>query len=124
MPCITGTGVSRLKELTIEHDWDAAPPAAAVSAAQPWDLLGLQQVKWPGSSLPDNLPFQWVEKEYMLQSEYDEMLANPNGFTIKKLWPRIATTLEPLSRLSQMSRTHSLTALYQIPTLYPVSLEE
>ena len=25
----------------------------------------------------------------MLQSEYDEMLADPNGFAIKKLWPRI-----------------------------------
>jgi hypothetical protein len=91
-----------LKELTVEHDWDAAPPAAAVSAAQPWDLLGLQQVKWPGRSLPDNLPFQWVEKEYMLQSEYDEMLADPNGFTVKKLWPRISTTLEALSRFSRV----------------------
>ena len=93
-----------LKELTIEHDWDAAPPAAAVSAAQLWDLLGLQQVKWPGNNLSDNLPFQWVEKEYMLQSEYDEMLADPNGFAVKKLWPRIATTMEPLSILYQTSR--------------------
>ncbi len=90
-----------LKELTIQHGWDAAPPAAAVSAAQPWDLLGLQQVKWPGRTLADELPFQWVEKEYLLQSEYDEMLANPNAFAVTKLWPRIATTMEPLGRLSQ-----------------------
>jgi hypothetical protein len=90
-----------LKELTIQHNWDAAPPAAAVGAAQPWDLLGLQQVKWPGRALSDELPFQWIEKEYMLQSEYDEMLADPNGFAVKKLWPRIASTMEPLGRLSQ-----------------------
>jgi hypothetical protein len=94
----------KLKELTVEHDWDAAPPAAGVSAAQPWELLGFQQVKWPGYSLADNIPFQWVEKEYMLQNEYDEMLADPNGFAVKKLWPRIATTMEPLGRLFQMSK--------------------
>ncbi len=97
--------LAKLKEVTIQHDWDAAPPAAGVSAAQPWDLLGLQQVKWPGNTLGDNIPFQWVEKEYMLQSEYDELLADPNGFAIKKLWPRIAATMEPFSRLYQMSKT-------------------
>lgn len=97
--------LASLKELTVEHDWDAAPPVGAVNAAQPWDLLGIQQVKWPGRALPDNLPFQWSEKEYMLQNEYNEMLADPNGFAIKKLWPRIATTLEPLSRLFDMGKT-------------------
>ncbi|MCR4393765.1 MAG: hypothetical protein NUV31_05260 [Dehalococcoidales bacterium] len=96
-----------LKELTIEHDWDAAPPPASVNAARPWEILGIQQVKWPGGALKENQPFQWVEKEYMLQSEYDEMLADPNGFTLKKLWPRIATTLEPLSRLTQMGKSFS-----------------
>jgi hypothetical protein len=96
--------LQKLKEVTIQHDWDAAPPAAGVSAAQPWDLLGFQQVKWPGGSLGENIPFQWVEKEYMLQNEYDELLADPNGFAVKKLWPRIATTMGPLGRLFQMSR--------------------
>jgi hypothetical protein len=107
-----------LKELTIEHDWDAAPPPASVNAAQPWDILGLQQVKWPGGALTENQPFQWVEKEYMLQSEYDEMLADPNAFTLKKLWPRIATTLEPLSRLFQMGKSMPLLPLsnsYSLP---------
>ncbi len=100
-----------LKESTIEHDWDAAPPPASVNSARPWDILGIQQVKWPGGALTENQPFQWVEKEYMLQSEYAEMLADPNGFTITKLWPRIATTLEPFSRLIQMSKSMPLLPL-------------
>jgi hypothetical protein len=91
-----------LKEMTVKHDWDAAPPAGSVGAAKPWDILGVQQVKWPGGALTDDLPFQWVEGECLLQSEYDEMLANPNRFAISKLWPRIATTLEPFGRLSQL----------------------
>ena len=96
-----GKRLQAIKTVTIEHDWDAAPPAAAVGAARPWELLGMQQVKWPGGGLRDDMPFQWVEKEYMLQNEYDEMLANPNAFAINKLWPRISRTLEPLSQLFQ-----------------------
>jgi hypothetical protein len=106
-----------LKELTIEHDWDAAPPVGAVGAARPWELLGIQQVKWPGGALAENLPFQWVEKEYMLQSEYGEMLADPNRFAIHKLWPRIATTLEPLSRLAGIGNSLPLLPLSDPYTL-------
>jgi hypothetical protein len=36
--------LAKLKEVTIQHDWDAAPPAAGVSAAQPWDLLGFNKL--------------------------------------------------------------------------------
>jgi len=38
----------------------------------------------------------------MMQDEYDEVLADPNGFAVKKLWPRISTTLAPISGMSQM----------------------
>ncbi len=106
-----------IKTVTIEHDWDAAPPVAAVVAARPWELLGVQQVKWPGGGLRDDLPFQWVEKEYMLQSEYDEMLANPNIFAVQKLWPRVATTMEPFSRLLQLGAKISLLPLSDPYTL-------
>jgi len=90
------------KETIIKHDWDAAVPFGSIAPAKPLELLGIQQIKWPGGALPDDRPFQWVEKEYMLQDEYDEMLANPNAFAIKKLWPRVATTLAPISGMFQM----------------------
>ena len=66
------------------------------------EILGIRQFKWPGGGLPDDQPFQWVEGEYMMQDEYDEVLADPNGFAVKKLWPRISTTLAPISGMSQM----------------------
>ena len=89
------------KETTVKHDWDAAPPFGSIAPAKPLDILGIQQIKWPGGALPDDRPFQWVEGEYMLQDEYDEVLANPNRFAIQKLWPRVATTLAPISDISQ-----------------------
>jgi hypothetical protein len=61
----------------------------------------MTQLKWPGGGLPPDRPFQYVEGEYMLQDEYDEVLADPNGFTVKKLWPRVATALAPASAMAQ-----------------------
>lgn len=89
------------RDATLEHDWDAAPPAGPVPAAQPLELLGVKQLAWPGGAIADNLPFQWIEGEYMMQEEYDELLADPNGFTVKKLWPRVSNTLTPVSEMLQ-----------------------
>ena len=89
------------KETTIKHEWDAAPPATALLPARPLEIMGMQQFKWPGGGLKEDQPFQWVEGEYMMQDEYDEMLADPNGFTVKKLWPRISSTLAPISGMAQ-----------------------
>jgi hypothetical protein len=90
------------KERTIEHNWDAAVPFGSLLPVRPLEIMGMKQVKWPGGDLGDDQPFQWVEGEYMMQDEYDEVLADPNGFTVKKLWPRISSTLAPISGMVQM----------------------
>lgn len=90
------------KEATIQHNWDAAVPWGSLINAPGWDALGITQVKWPGNSLGPEQPFQWVEAEYMKQDEYDEILSDPNGFAVKKLWPRISTVLAPLSGMAEM----------------------
>lgn len=90
------------KEAAIQHNWDVAVPWGSLLTAQAWDILGIMQVKWPGRALADGQPFQWVEAEYMRQDEYDEFLSNPNGFAVKKLWPRISTVLSPIGGMAQM----------------------
>ncbi len=90
------------KEATIRHNWDAAVPLGSLRPARPLEILCMKQFKWPGGGLPDDQPFQWVEGEYVKQDEYDELLADPEGFAVKKLWPRISTTLGPISSLAQM----------------------
>ena len=90
------------QETTIKHGWDAAPPVGPLPPVRPLEILGMKQMQWPGGALGDNQPFQWVEGEYMMQDEYDEALADPHGFTIKKLWPRISSTLAAISGMAQM----------------------
>jgi hypothetical protein len=83
------------RDTTMEHDWDAAAPVGAIPEGRPLELLGTTQYRWPGGGLDERQPFQFVEAEYMLQDEYDEMLADPAGFTVRKLWPRVAPALAP-----------------------------
>ncbi|MGD8835626.1 MAG: uroporphyrinogen decarboxylase family protein [Desulfobacteraceae bacterium] len=94
--------IAAWKAAALRHDWDCAVPLGSIRPSLPMELMGIQQFKWPGGDLADDQPFQFVENEYMTQDEYDEMLADPNGFAAKKLWPRISTTLAPISEMAQM----------------------
>lgn len=85
-----------LKQAVLKYNFDMAQPSGVYSA-QTWEALGLRNWKWPGEELPEDRPFQFQESEVMTASEYDEFLANPDGFTFRALWPRIAKKLEPLS---------------------------
>jgi uroporphyrinogen-III decarboxylase len=91
-----------LKAATLRHRWDAAVDMRAMQPSEPLDILGIRQIKWPGGALDDDQPFQWEENEYLRADEYDEMLHDPNGFALKKIWPRISATLAPISDMLQM----------------------
>ncbi len=84
-----------VKEAVVRFGWDMCP-ASGVFGSNAFEALGTTQVRWPGGDLADDSPFQFVEGEYILQEEYDEFLADPNGFTLTKVFPRIAGNLAGL----------------------------
>ncbi|MDE3114242.1 MAG: hypothetical protein KGL26_01455 [Pseudomonadota bacterium] len=61
-----------------------------------YDLLGYNAYKWPGSSLPDNVPFQYVEDEYMPAEDYDALISNPEGYLLRTYLPRVCSNLQGL----------------------------
>ena len=82
-------------------------------AADGYKALGTTQFAGRGEGGSDDTGFQFVEDEYMLADEYDEFLADPNGFTFRKIFPRIATNLEgfaqvPIPPLYFMANTYYL----------------
>lgn len=87
-----------LKETLLRFEFDIALQSG-VYPAQWYSILGAKHYKWPGGGLPDDMTFQFVEKEYLLADEYDQFLANPNDFTMRMLWPRMTAGLEPLGGL-------------------------
>ncbi len=67
-------------------------PAAALA-------LGDRMTRYPGHGLPANGSFQFVEGEYMKPEDYDEFIADPADWGIRKYWPRVFTELEGLAML-------------------------
>ena len=77
-----------MKEATLRFGYDIAPESG-VYPAQLYEAIGAEHYKWPGGVFPDDQTFQYVEKEYMLADEYDAFLADPSGFSLSTLWPRM-----------------------------------
>ncbi len=114
------------KDMTVKLNLDMAIHPIVLPPAQPFSLLQVEQYKWPGQQLPDNVPFQFVEKEYMKAEEYDAFLSNPGDFTVRTIWPRIATALKPLGTLPPLhmcSNSRSL-AYFLAPIIGMPQFEE
>ncbi len=86
------------KKFVLSYDFDMAP-ALGTFPAQVLDIMGAKHYLWPGGGLADHLPFQYVENEYLLQDEYDQLLANPGDFTCRVIWPRKSKLLESAADL-------------------------
>jgi hypothetical protein len=71
------------------------------------DILDCKQTRWPGRNLPDYLPFQYMEQEYMGTDEYDHLLSDPSDFIVRRLWPRIFGSLKGLEKLPALHNVYS-----------------
>jgi hypothetical protein len=99
-------------EIIRRHNWDAAPAFAPANyPAHHLELLGLKQIKWSDEGFPNSKMYKWVDNEYMSQYEYDDLLADPNGFALKTLMPRISSTLAPLSDILKKDQFPLLLAM-------------
>ncbi len=75
-----------------------------VQSGNALETLGTKIIRWPGSALPgsalpDDTSFQYVEDEYMRADEYDELINNPEGYILRKYFPRIFTNLKGFANL-------------------------
>jgi uroporphyrinogen-III decarboxylase len=77
----------------------AQSPFAVIPPGSVLDTLDYKQMVWPGGQLGPNVPFQFVEGEYMKAEEYDHFLSDPIDFVIRRFWPRIAGSLQGLEKL-------------------------
>ncbi|MFX1340394.1 MAG: uroporphyrinogen decarboxylase family protein [Promethearchaeota archaeon] len=88
-------------------NWDMVPPIAVMFNGTLYDILGVKYFKWPGAeqeaqSLKDNIPYQFVEGEYMKANEYREFFKDPTGFLLRKLLPRHYKNLEGFSEFPNL----------------------
>ena len=82
------------KEATLRFGWNFAP-TNDVLASDFFASFGCKQMMWAGEQggLADDAPHQWVEDDYVKADELAEFIADPNGFTFNKIFPRMGSKL-------------------------------
>jgi len=78
------------------YGWEPRESGVALEA------LATNYTRWPGGTLPPDVPFQIAEKEYMKEDEYDLFLTDPSDYMMRYLLPRVYGALEPLSKLPSL----------------------
>lgn len=66
------------------------------------EALDARQARWPGGSLSADSNFQYIDREYMKEDEYDLFLTDPTDFVLRYYLPRVMGALEPFSRLPNL----------------------
>jgi len=86
--------------ITMEFEPDLAQsPFGVIVPGSLLDVLDYRQMQWPGGQLGPDVPFQFVEGEYMKAEEYDHLLSDPMDFVVRKYWPRISGSLKGFANL-------------------------
>ncbi len=78
---------------------DAGLPSSGPSM----EVLGIQNMLWPGGPLPPDYEYQFIEGEYMKADEYDLFLSDPTDFMLRRYLPRIYSSLTPLAKLPPLN---------------------
>lgn len=63
------------------------------------EATDFQTMKWPGHGVGEMSGIQFVEAENMKADEYQELLADPGSFMLRRFWPRIFGACEGLTKL-------------------------
>jgi len=89
-----------IKSYVDEFDPDLVWPPA-VYPIDPLEALGTTMLRWPGPThgLPLNSSFQHLDNTYLLDDEFNEFLADPSGFFLRKVLPRKHASLKGLSKI-------------------------
>ncbi len=84
---------------SMEPDAMVGPAIAAAGAGPILDALDFKLFSWPGRGVPKEASFQYIEKEWMLPEEYDELIDDPTDFLLRTYIPRTNGALTGLAKL-------------------------
>ena len=66
------------------------------------EKIGIKWLQWagqPGSTIDKNSIHQYIEKAYLEEEEYPELLSDVSGWITRRWLPRCFTALEPLAKM-------------------------
>ena len=74
-----------------------------ISWGRTFDAIDFRQLEWPGHGTGEDVPYQYIDREYMWADEYDEFLFDPTGFYFEKYLPRVAGAFDGLQPLASLA---------------------
>ena len=87
------------KKTMLDFQPDAYGTAGGGDSGLALEALDPKQTLWPGGPLPPDVPWQYIEAEYMKPDEYDLFLDDPSGYILCYYLPRVYGSLQPLAKL-------------------------
>jgi hypothetical protein len=87
------------RKLVLDFEPDLCQGGVNSTSGQALTFLDTRFQRWPGGNLPPNVPYQFVEGEYMKVEEYDLFLNDPSDFTLRFYLPRLFGVLAPVAKL-------------------------
>ena len=78
-------------------------PFGSTALGPTLEILGYKGYEWPGHGLPDDRPYQYIDREYMKGDEYDAFIEDPSWFYLTRYLPRITEAYVPFERMPQLA---------------------
>jgi len=78
-----------------------------------FEMLDYKLYSWPGHGLSrKSSGFQFVEGEYMMADEYDDLILDPTDFWLRKFLPRVYGAFKPLEKLEPITDMVEILNMY------------
>lgn len=88
------------KKFNNDFKADTLVSCALIGPARVFEILDYKLYQWPGQAIADELSYQCLEDEYMLDNEYDLLINDPSGYWMRYYLPRVFGALEPWQMLA------------------------
>ncbi len=86
----------------VEFEPDTSGSIASGNSGLVNELLDVRSQRWPGGNLPPDVPYQFVEGEYMKPEEYDLFLSDTSDYVLRYHLPRLYGIFGPLAQLPSL----------------------
>lgn len=99
----------KIAKAAVKFQEDFKPEFATMTLTYPgevFDLIGMKMMRWPGGdredALADDIPWQYAEGEYMPAADYDQLIANPEAYMLRKWYPQVFGNLDGLEKFPNL----------------------
>ena len=92
------------RKVVLDFEPDAyVSPFPGLAIGPVLDQSGFRALEWPGHGVPDDRPYQYLDREYMTADEYDAFIANPNWYIFTRYLPRVSEAYVLLAKLPDLA---------------------